>query len=191
VPKVGTRINTRTATLAVAFVAAMLAVFAAQAQAGSYDSEPPKAVLSKYKTALQTRGYSGGAWYFYRDGGCSGFVADNFGIYTFPKPDTVAASRRLHVRIVKPERSAVRVNAHPRLKDAELGGKTPAGQRQVLKHTLRPVRREGETVAWDIFFRVNEPDRDYYLVVRVEWERVPGTHISYGYANYGFHVKTR
>ena len=78
----------------------------------------------------------------------------------------------------KAERPAVRINAHPRLKDAEVGSKTPAGQRQKLKAVLRPVKQGGKTVGWDAFFRVNEPGRHYYLVVTAEWERVPGTHTS-------------
>jgi hypothetical protein len=27
------------------------------------------------------------------------------------------------------------------------------------------VKRDGEIVKWDVFFRTNEPDRDYYLRV--------------------------
>jgi hypothetical protein len=71
------------------------------------------------------------------------------------------------------------------------GGKYPAGQRQQLKHTFRRVERDGETVAWDVFFRVNESDRHYYLVVHAAWQQVPGTHVSSGHAGYGFHVRTR
>ena len=50
----------------------------------------------------------------------------------------------------------------------------------------------GETVEWDAFFRVNQPHRDYYLIVECNWDEVPGTQISYGeYVEYALHVKTR
>jgi hypothetical protein len=54
------------------------------------------------------------------------------------------------------------------------------------------VERDGETVAWDVYFRVKRPDRHYYLVVYPVWEQVPGTHISYGDDTaYPLHVRTR
>ena len=65
----GTRTNARTATLALALMVAMLAVFAAQARAGSYDSEPPKAVLMKYETVLQVGSSRGAGWNFYQEDG--------------------------------------------------------------------------------------------------------------------------
>jgi hypothetical protein len=46
-------------------------------------------------------------------------------------------------------------------------------------------------VAWNVFFRVNEPNRNYYLEFFPAWKEVPGTHVSYGDADYTFHVKTR
>ena len=183
--------------LAVAIALAALVVFAAEARAGSFDSEPPEAVLMKYKTVLQAQGNAGGYWHSYNEktGGWSYTIYDNFGEYAFPKSNEVGAGRRLHVRFDKPQRpSAVEINAYPRVKGADFGGKRPAGQRQEVKRTLRPVRQNGETVGWDAFFRVGEPERHYYLVVRTGWERVvfPGTHISYGnHITYGLHVRTR
>ena len=65
-------------------------------------------------------------------------------------------------------------------------------QRRQLKRTIRPVKQDGETVGWDVFFRVNRPGRHYYMNVESAWERVPGTRISYGeYIEYGLHVRTR
>jgi hypothetical protein len=53
------------------------------------------------------------------------------------------------------------------------------------------VERGGKTIAWDVFFRVNRPDRHYYLDLSTAWERVPGTHDSYGdQILYLLHVRT-
>jgi hypothetical protein len=165
--------------LAAALAVATLAVFTAEARAGSFDSQPPEAVLMKYKTVLQAQGNAGGTWHFY-EGGWNHIIYDNFGEYAFPEPDTVGAGRRLHVRFDEPQRpSAVTINAWPKAKDG-YDFEVPAGQRRQLKRTLMPVKQGGETVGWDVFFRVNQPERHYYLVVRSGWERVPGTHISYG-----------
>jgi hypothetical protein len=173
--------------LAVATALATLAIFAAEARAGSFGSKPPKAVLMKGSHVLQVRSFSGGTWSYYQNGWICCFVADNFGHYAFPKADVVGAGTRLHVRLAKPERPSVGIVARPKSNEQDV----PYGQRQQLEHTFRRVERDGEKVAWDVFFRVNEPDRHYYLVVYAEWEKVPGTHTSYGDANYGLHVKTR
>jgi len=103
----------------------------------------------------------------------------------------VGQGTRLHIRFAKPQRPhTVSINAYPRVKDTNLGGISPAGQKQQLKHTFKRVEQDGKTVAWSVFFRVNQPNRQYYLVVHANWERVPGTHVSYGEADYPFHVKT-
>jgi hypothetical protein len=181
------------ALMLVAMVAAMAlagtVLFAAQAWAGSFDPEPPKAVLMKYKTILQARTNDGGTWYYYQGTGWNFTIYDNFGQYSFPEPDTVGAGRRLHVRLRKPQRpSAVVINAYPRVGKNE---NRPSGQRRQLKRILRPIKKDGETVGWDVFFRVNQPERHYYMVVRSAWERVPDKRISYGeYIEYGLHVRT-
>jgi hypothetical protein len=185
------------AALAVTLLFAALAVFAAEAQAtaraseASFDHRPPKAALMKDASVLQVQGFTGGDWVFYQNGGQTGIVFDNFGEYHFPKADVVRAGTRLHVRLAKPERPSVQIVAHPRVKDGQFGGKIPAGKMQQLKHTFKRVQRDGKTVAWNVFFRVGEPERHYYLVVHTHWRKVPGTHISYGDAGYAFHVKTR
>lgn len=180
--------------LAGAIALATLAVFAAEARAGSFDPNPPKATLMKYKTVLQVAFAAGGSWTSCEPGGCPTAVYDNFGLFFFPKPDEVGAGRRLHVRFDKPERpNFVEVNAWPRAKKAkECGGcKRPAGQKRQLEHTLRPVKRDGKMVGWDVFFRTNKPGRHYYLRVASGWKREPGSHVSYGRVVYGLHVKTR
>jgi hypothetical protein len=179
------------AALAVATALATLAVFAAEARADSFDSRPPQGVLMKDSRVLQKRDFTGGNWTFYKNGNLTGIVFDNFGEYTFPKADAVGAGTKLHVKLAKPERPGILIVAHPKVKDGQFGGKYPAGQGQQLKHTFKRVERDGKTVAWNVFFRVNEPARQYYLVVHAHWAKVPGTHVSYGDAGYAFHVKTR
>jgi hypothetical protein len=66
----------------------------------------------------------------------------------------------------------------------------PIGQARRLDTTLRRVERDGKTVAWNVFFRVDQPDRHYYLDTFGMWKEVPGTHISYGDVSWTFHVKT-
>ena len=114
--------------LAAALTVATLAVFTAEARAGSFDSQPPEAVLMKYKTVLKAQGNAGGTWHFY-EGGWNHIIYDNFGEYAFPEPDTVGAGRRLHVRFDEPQRpSAVTINAWPKAKDG-YDFEVPAGQR--------------------------------------------------------------
>jgi len=182
--------------MAAAMALATLAVFASFAEAratagptGSFGHRPPKAVLMKYESVLQVGGDGCAHWFFYQDGEWHYLIPfDYLGCYSPPKSDEVGAGRRLHVRLAKPERPSVRILAFPKLN--ERTGK-PSGQRRVLKDTLRPVKRDGETVGWEAFFRVNEPERHYYLKVSALWERVPGEHVSYGHAIYDFHLETR
>jgi hypothetical protein len=178
--------------LAVAVALATLAVFASFAEArtgGSFGHRPPKAILMKDSRVLQTRGDSCAHWFYYQDGEWMFLVpTDYLGCYNPRKADKVGAGRRLHVRLAKPERPSVRVIAHPKL-NKRIG--KPSGQRRVLKDTLRPIKQGDETVGWDVFFRVNEPEHHYYLKVSAAWERVPGEHFSYGHGIYDFHVETR
>ena len=76
-------------------------------------------------------------------------------------------------------------------KGFDKGQKWPIGKGRRLDTNLRPVERDGKTVAWNIFFRVNEPGRHYYLDTFALWKQVPNTHISSGDATYFFHVRTR
>lgn len=175
------------AALAVAIALAALAVFAAEARAGSFAQGPPQAVLMKGSYILQVRTFEAAHWYFYEDGRWVETYSDSFD-FTYPKADAVKAGRMLSVRLGKPQRpSAVGITAYPRL---DANG-DHAGHAQELKPTLARVERGGKTIAWDVFFRVNRPGRHYYLDVYPVWERVPGTRISYGdEILYLLHVRT-
>jgi len=101
-------------------------------------------------------------------------------------PVLVHAGSTLHIRI-----------NHARRPDKVqlLEGLKPSnkafGWGRPLDYTLRRYRPDDATVAWDVFFRVSQPDRHYYLQIWTEWDRVPGKHKSYGDSGRFFHVKTR
>jgi hypothetical protein len=44
-------------------------------------------------------------------------------------------------------------------------------------------------VAWDVFFRVDRPDTDYYLVSEGHWKDRDCSNIDQ-FAHWSFHVKT-
>ena len=98
----------------------------------------------------------------------------------------VPAGSTLHIRLYKPQRPD-RVQL---VEGFDENARSVFGWGRPLDNSLRPVERDGKTVAWDVFFRVKGPDRHYYLGIWVSWERVPGTHISYGDRGWGFHVRT-
>jgi hypothetical protein len=120
--------------------------------------------VAKSATVLQNGVQLTTCWRYWTGVG-RGYCAD-YASYYFPKADVVPAGTRLHVRIAKPERpSSLRIDAYPRVENVDPDhpewGKYVEGQRQPLGHTFRRVDRDGKTVAWDVFFRVNEPSRHY------------------------------
>jgi hypothetical protein len=95
---------------------------------------------------------------------------------------------KLHIKIFKAQRpDRFSVVAYRELDEY---GFPPYGEGRRLDTTLRRVERDGKTVAWNVFFRVNEPYRHYYLDTFGTWKRVPGSEATYGDANWHFHVKT-
>jgi hypothetical protein len=182
-------------TLVAVALAAALGVVSlplAQAASSSYDDDPPSKVLMKGSTVLQKGRMGSHCWSYYDDGRPVGYCADY--VYNFPRRAVLLrAGSTLHIRIDKPQRpDRVQVVAYPGL-DRKNPAPTaaPIGKGRRLDTTLRGVQRDGKTVAWDVFFRVSQPERHYYLDTRVVWERVPGTRISYGDLSWTFRVKTR
>jgi hypothetical protein len=171
---------------------ACVAVVAVQAQAGSFDHRPPHQVL--FKGAQLQRGIAQSEsiwWHSYDENGGWGVYDPGYsGSNHWPNSDVVPAGSRLRIRIAKPQHPySVRIEAYRRL-DVEGGEGWPAGRPQILKSSFDRVERDGKTVAWNVYFRVKEPERHYYLWVTERWAQVPGTHISYGTAAYLFHVRT-
>jgi hypothetical protein len=182
-------------TLVAVALAAALGVVSlplAQAASSSYDDDPPSRVLMKGSTVLQKGRMGSHCWSYYDDGRPVGYCADY--VYNFPRRAVLLrAGSTLHIRIDKPQRpDRVQVVAYPGL-DRKNPAPTaaPIGKGRRLDTTLRGVQRDGKTVAWDVFFRVSQPERHYYLDTWVVWERVPGTRISYGDLAWTFRVKTR
>ncbi len=170
------------------------------------EDKPPRFALMKGDTVIQKGLRGSTCWNYWveiedreaeaeeaREGYWTGYCAD----YTWRSPRRavlVPAGSTLHVRLYKPERpDRFWLDAYPGFAPSswdESAG-DPVAKLQRLTTTLSRVERDDKTVAWDIFFRVREPERHYYLGAWVYWERVPGTHISYGDTGRFFHVKTR
>lgn len=175
--------------LVLAMTLAAIALVAAQAQAGSFDQTSPEPVLMKGKAVLQKGHFYGDTWNYYDSAnGTSGWVwSSASGTTGFPHADLVRVGSRLHIRLNKPQRpETFTIKAYPRVDEYGMS----AGEVKRLNTTLRRVERDGKTVAWNVFFRVNQSDRHYYLDTHGVWKRVPGTHISYGEGSWSFHVKT-
>jgi hypothetical protein len=176
--------------LVLAVVLASLALVTATAQAGSFGDTPPKAVLMKGATVLQTGRAGSSCWTSYDEGSGNWVSLCVDTIYTFPHADDLLrAGTKLHIRLNKPQRpESFVVTAYEGFDREQM---VPIGEGRRLATNLRRVERDGKTVGWDVFFRVNQPDRHYYLAPGGTWKRVPGTHISYGDGTWFFHVKTR
>ena len=161
----------RSVVLILATVLATVMVVATQAQATRI-LEP---VLMKGETILQDGIFYYGTSHVYKNGSWNTYYAD--GSDDYPRAAVVGAGRKLHIRLNKAQRPD-----RFTIKDHETG--------RHLKTTLRRVQRDGKTVAWDVYFRVNRPNHDYFLDTRGVWKHVPGTHTWYGHTVYLFHVKT-
>lgn len=146
----------------------------------------------KGPTVLQKERMGSSCWNYYNSeeegGGWASLCADTG--YTFPRHAALLGARsRLHLRINKPQRpERVRIVAY---KDFDRNKARPIREGHRLDTTLRRVEREGETVAWDVYFGVNRPDHHYYLDTWIVWERVPGTRTSSGDLPRSFHLNTR
>ena len=141
------------------------------------EHQPPKTVLYEGERELQT-GRLGSYCWFSPSG--SGQCAD-VGRLVYPTVDYLRAGSTLHLRILE-ERRPQRFSVFAYHKVDELG--FPAGKTRRLDTSMRRVFEDGQTVAWDVFFRVNKPGRHYYLDTFGIWEDA-------GDASWNFHVKTR
>jgi hypothetical protein len=185
-----TRKKTASRTLVlVMMIAAMAlagtAIFSAEARAGSFSDGFPKQVLKKGATVLQHGYFFYGTWNWYEAGEWNKVYAD--GTYDYPRADTVRAGSKLRIRINKPERpAAFRIRAYKEVDQFS----NPIGTGRLLNTTFGRVERDGKTVAWNIYFRINRSGHHYYLETHGRWARVAGTHISYGHESRHYHVKT-
>jgi hypothetical protein len=176
--------------MVLAMALASISVVAAQAQAGSFDQRPPKEVMFKGTQVHREGKMHYYYWHYYETGNWAYDQYGYDGTYEWPRADVVMAGSRLRIRISKPQRpDSFRIEAYPRLFNTGEG--IPYwDEEQRLKYSFSRVERDGKTVAWNVYFRVNEADRHYYLVVYGRWASVPDTHISYGRSWTLFHLRT-
>jgi hypothetical protein len=154
---------------------------------------PPKMALMKGDTVIQKGLPSSTCWSYweesvhYFNSYCAdyGYVnkKDAYPQHAVPVP----AGSTLHIRLYKPEQPD-RLQLDEGL---ENDPRSLWGWGHPHPYSLRRVQRDGKTYAWDVFFRVNRPERHYYLGIEVLWKHIPGTHTSYGDEGWGFHVRTR
>jgi len=98
-------------------------------------------------------------------------------VYGFPRADVVGAGSKLHIRLNKPQRpAAFRIRAY---KEVDRWS-NPIGTGRLLHTTFGRAERDGKTVGWNVYLRVKESGRHYYLESSGNWKEVPGSHISYG-----------
>jgi hypothetical protein len=165
----------------VVLIAMAIALIVFGGVAYAQEHQPPKTVLYKVERELQTGRLGSYCWFAPSSAGQCVDVAE----LRYPAVDSVRAGSTLHVRILKPQRpEEFSISAYRKIDE----GGFPAGRTRRLGTSLRRVVEDGQTVAWDVFFRVNEPGRHYYLDAFGDWE-VGGE--GGGDASWNFHVKTR
>ncbi len=79
----------------------------------------------------------------------------------YPSAVLVDPGSRLHIRLSenrRPERFSL------------TSSQSPDGESRRIDTTLRRVERDGKTVAWDAYFRVDRPNRHYYLGAFGVWK---------------------
>jgi hypothetical protein len=155
--------------------------------AHAHDHRVPKTVLVKGQQQLQT-GYlvNEYSWaYPSGDGMCANEQA--FLESRFPAARNVAADSKLRVRIFKIQRPGSFEIAAYRAVD---NNGIPTGKGQLLPRTLKPVVRDGRTIAWDAIFYVTRPSRHYYLVDEGHWKNRQGCRADQ-FAHWSLDVKTR
>jgi hypothetical protein len=161
----------------IVLIAMAIALVAFGGVAYSQNHQPPKTVLYKGERELQTGRLGSYCWFAPSGAGKCVDVAE----LSYPAADSVPAGSTLHVRILKPQRpEKFSILAYRKIDEWGF----PAGRTRRLETSLRRVVEEGQTVAWDVFFRVNQPGRHYYLDAFGVWEDA-------GDASWNLHVKTR
>jgi hypothetical protein len=135
-----------------------------QGQAQALAPRPPDAILKQGNRTLQDGSLISYCW------GRS--CVD--GVSRYPSAVLAEPGTQLHIRLSenrRPERFSLRSRGSGR-----------------IERTLRRVVRDGKTVAWDAYFRLERPDRHYYLGAFGVWKGRGG---HSGDAYWQFHVKTR
>jgi hypothetical protein len=132
-------------------------------------SHPPDAILKQGNRILQNGRLISYCWI----NGC----AD--GVSHYPSAVLVEPGTRLYIRISENQRPEEFSLAARR---------SPGGQWRRIDTTLRRVERDGKTVAWAAYFRLQRPDRQYYVDAFGVWKDDGGR--VRGDASWQFHLKT-
>ena len=154
--------------LALALLSGVLLV-GVQGQVRALASHPPDAILKQGNRILQDGRLISYCW----ANGC----AD--GVSNYPSAVLVEPGTRLHIRI----------SENKRPEEFSLAARrSPEGQWRRIDTTLRRVERDGKTVAWAAYFRLQRPDRQYYMDAFGAWKDDGGR--ARGDASWQFHLKT-
>ena len=178
----------RAMLLVVAMTVALVGIgLVSQRPASAHDHLIPTTTLMKRTTELQT-GLKVVDSSWTAPAGNGEFVTQTASYtWRFPEVDRVAAGSKLGMRILKSQKpDTFSITAYPRI-DQE---GAPSGRGRLLQSSLKPLVQDGRTVAWDVIFYVNRPERDYYLVSEGHWKDRQGSD-SDQWAHWSFHVKTR
>ena len=127
-----------------------------QDQAKALSPHPPVADLKQENTKLQ-RAYRHSYCWIRR---CVDNFEDNY-----PPAVTVEPDTRLYIRLSenwRPKKFTLKTST------------SPNGRARQINTTLRPVVRDGKTVAWDAYFRLERPNRQYFLDAIGEWQGARG-----------------
>ena len=172
------------AALAVSVVGIFLL---AQGPASAHDHKPPKTVLMKGAKELQSgRLVEEYTWSYPSRNGNSCITDEAALAFGFPREaPTVAAGSKLKVRIYNSQRPEP---FYMQEVDREGVGR---GEVSVV---LKPVLRDGRTVAWDAVFSVERPRSVYRLVAEGHWQdrdcSDPEPIDPHQFAYWSFRVKT-
>lgn len=172
----------RVALTLCALVMGALVVAGVQASANAHDHRPPEAILMKGERELQRGNLGSYCWT--RPAGDGSFVGEcSDAVSGYPAAERVGEDSKMRIRIFKTQRPRdFSLSAYRKI-DAD-----GFGRARRIPFSLRRVVEDGETVAWDAVFNVNQPNRHYYLDAFGIWKDEQGG--GNQDASWTFHVKT-
>ena len=151
------------AVLFAAIFLGAIGVFLASEPASAHDHHPPKTVLMKGGKELQAgRLTDEYRWSYPSRNGNACWTDEAFGFLAFPKGlPTVAVGSTLKLRVYKGQEPRPML-----IQEIDREGQ-PRGE---VAARLRPVVRDGRTVAWDAVFTVDRLNTVYRLLAGGHWQ---------------------
>ena len=152
-----------TAVLFTSIVLGAVALVLYSQPAVAHDHQPPETVLMKGSKELQAgRLTDEYRWSYPSPSGKACWTDDATIPFAFPRSlPTVAAGSTLKVRVYKRHEPRPMV-----VQEIDHEGQ-PRGE---VAANMRPVARDGKTVAWDAVFTVDRPDTVYSLLAEGHWQ---------------------